>query len=158
VDLVVLLSWASPVVAGAAAYGAGRRRFGRPVAALVAIGCALAAGLCFWLASPSFDRQFVLLDICFAAGAGVVAYQLVRHDVSRSRAVLVTAGSAVLVASGFVLVLYLAPAAFLAAAAVYWVTKRVVRINHALLASALTLAALLTASVATFYVAVGAMS
>ncbi len=157
-DLISLLFTAFTATAGAVVYRLLDGKRPRWLAASAAAACAVCVGASLWWASTSSTAEITALAVCFSAAAAGVAYALVRQDVSPRRAVSLAAASAVIVGLGFLITLYLAPVAFLVAAVVYRGASRVYRVNHALVASAVTLSGLLAAFGAAFYIAVGSMS
>ncbi|MFV2173528.1 hypothetical protein ACFHW2_25200 [Actinomadura sp. LOL_016] len=92
-----------------------------------------------------------------AAIAGVVSYLLTRRDFPGWSAVLVAAAAAVLVGAASIFTLYLAPFAFLVAAAAYLVIRRLFRAGPALIGATLTLFGGLAASVLMIFVALSTM-
>lgn len=98
--------------------------------------------------------MYLALGVFLGCGgfAGAGAYLLTRGDLGRQRAALVAAGCAAAVAVSSLFVIYLAPLAFVGAAAVYLLLRRWLRVNQALVAMATTLVGLLGAAALMFWV------
>ena len=150
-SLAILIGGAA-VFAGTVAYLVLQGDRGPRRAALAAAGTATAVAAFFlltiYLATIALPAATGLVALC----SGAVAYLAFRDDLGKRRAVLAAAGAATVVTASFLLVVYLAVIAFIAATGAYLLLRTRVRIGPALILTGTTLSGLLAASGLVFWV------
>ena len=171
-DLVDVSSVVLPALIGALTYVVvhrERRRRGEGrwnVAPTSAAAATALAGLAVWGTAGSDGGRLLVLAACFGLLAGGTTFAVLRRDLTPATAGTVAAACGLLIAAGFLVVLYLAPAAFLGALAVHALIRRLLPVHDrprrrtrvALFASTATLVVLLASSTVVLYLAVGQMS
>ncbi|GIG88169.1 hypothetical protein [Plantactinospora endophytica] len=149
---LAILIGGTAVFAGAVGYLVLLRDLGTRRAGLAGAGtaAAVAASFLFMLYLATLALPALLGFV--ALSSGVVGYLVLRRDLGTRRGVLAAAGSAAVVTASFLLVVYLAVIAFIAAVGVYLLLRTRVRIAPALVLTGTTLSGLLAASVLVFWV------
>ncbi|GIF63420.1 hypothetical protein Ais01nite_14550 [Asanoa ishikariensis] len=124
---------------------------GRQRAALAAAGAAVAVAVGFLLMLLMAEVSVLATTGLLALLAGAVAYRVFLRDLGRRRAMLATAGATAVVTASFVLVVYLAFVAFVAAVGVYLLVRVRLRISAALVLASTTLSGLLATAALAFW-------
>jgi hypothetical protein len=149
---LAILAAGTAAYAGAVAYLVLLRDLGPRRAALAAAGATTAVTADFLLTLYLAEVALPAAVGLVAFFSGAVAYLVFLRDLGPRRAALAAAGAATTVTAGFLFVLYLAVAAFVAATGVYLLVRLRLRIGPAFVLMATVLGGLLTASALIFWV------